>query len=263
MYKNELYHHGIKGMKWGVRRFQTKDGGLTSAGRKRYSDGDSGKYVTVRRGIKNANVARKAAIKQSIRDMNNSPKKHTLYQYNKAANKAGDAAAKDSIRKDKAYNKQLRAEKKAAANTPEAIAKRKKALKVGAAVAGTALAAYGAYKASEAIKDKAFKTAYERGTKATSEYMKKYNSSIFSEAISSGSEMTKDRAMRKSAQLATNLDIDNRRYAKNASKNTVAAIKTLAGKNKGATAAELLSKGYMPEGYNYYDLLENARKYAK
>lgn len=32
----ELYHHGVKGMKWGVRRFRKKDGSLTSAGKKRY-----------------------------------------------------------------------------------------------------------------------------------------------------------------------------------------------------------------------------------
>lgn len=31
----ELYHYGIKGQKWGVRRFQNKDGSLTSAGKKR------------------------------------------------------------------------------------------------------------------------------------------------------------------------------------------------------------------------------------
>ena len=33
----ELYHWGIKGMKWGVRRFQNPDGSLTPAGKKRYS----------------------------------------------------------------------------------------------------------------------------------------------------------------------------------------------------------------------------------
>ena len=36
----ELYHHGIKGMKWGVRRFQNKDGSLTNAGKKRYNEED-------------------------------------------------------------------------------------------------------------------------------------------------------------------------------------------------------------------------------
>lgn len=36
MMENELMHWGIKGMKWGVRRYQNKDGSLTPAGRKRY-----------------------------------------------------------------------------------------------------------------------------------------------------------------------------------------------------------------------------------
>lgn len=35
----ELYHSGVKGMKWGVRRYQNKDGSLTALGRKRYGSG--------------------------------------------------------------------------------------------------------------------------------------------------------------------------------------------------------------------------------
>ena len=42
--KSELYHYGVKGMKWGGRRYQNKDGSLTNAGKVRYYE-ESGKII--------------------------------------------------------------------------------------------------------------------------------------------------------------------------------------------------------------------------
>lgn len=39
-HSNSLCHYGIKGQKWGVRRYQNPDGTLTAKGKKRYSDDD-------------------------------------------------------------------------------------------------------------------------------------------------------------------------------------------------------------------------------
>lgn len=59
-----LAHHGIKGMKWGVRRFRNEDGSLTEAGKKRYlkSDGrltEHGKraFVSARGDLTDAGLA--------------------------------------------------------------------------------------------------------------------------------------------------------------------------------------------------------------
>lgn len=62
---NDLQHHGIKGMKWGRRRYQNADGSLTPAGKKRYgygeSDYDYGKDVVD--GVKVKRTSEESSVK--------------------------------------------------------------------------------------------------------------------------------------------------------------------------------------------------------
>ena len=71
----ELYHHGIKGMKWGIRRYQNADGSLTNAGKKRAerklnklfkkSDKAISKYKSYDRQYKLADAGAKKALTPS------------------------------------------------------------------------------------------------------------------------------------------------------------------------------------------------------
>lgn len=149
MYNNELYHHGIKGMKWGRRRYQNEDGSYKAGHEGRYdSDGSS----------------QKTSMKQMKKDYKSASKQA----------KADYKAAKKAYRQTE--------EGKA-----EAAARRKKAIKVGAAVAATALAAYGAYKLNQYVKTKNCEIAAQKGF----EHAKKSFDRSVSEIMKSGTGLDK------------------------------------------------------------------------
>lgn len=50
VYETELQHHGILGMKWGIRRFQNKDGSLTPLGRSRAVDVSKNERIVLKKG---------------------------------------------------------------------------------------------------------------------------------------------------------------------------------------------------------------------
>lgn len=130
--EKELYHHGIKGMKWGRRRYQNPDGSLTPAGKKR--------YVTVAQANRNAKKAGQEARRASIAADKaagvtgiGSGRKVLLN-----ANAAEKKAVKESLAADRAYNKQLRSDKRKNSKLKNPVT-REKAAKVaakGAKVAG-------------------------------------------------------------------------------------------------------------------------------
>ena len=60
MTKSELYHHGIKGQKWGIRRFQNEDGSYTAEGKERRRADGSEKHGISKSTVKK--VATAAAI---------------------------------------------------------------------------------------------------------------------------------------------------------------------------------------------------------
>ena len=63
VFSTELYHHGIKGQRWGIRRYQNPDGTYTEAGLKRLHKKD------VRWAKRNYNKLYKTTYKKSKKEM--------------------------------------------------------------------------------------------------------------------------------------------------------------------------------------------------
>ncbi len=142
MTENELYHHGILGQKWGVRRYQNEDGTLTEVGKKRYLGGIQKDIDSFKPYAKTGIVSKSGRVVVSPKDVND-----TVNALEEVKRRTERKAIKNLNRRRAVEDKITNAANKL--KDPEF---KKKAFKVGLAVAGTALAAYGAYKVGSVIK---------------------------------------------------------------------------------------------------------------
>lgn len=89
-YPNELYHHGILGMKWGIRRFQNKDGSLTAAGKKRAQQDTEEVNEDYKKAHTSKNI--KKMSNQELKDVNKRLQMEN--EYSKLTNKNNTAGKK-------------------------------------------------------------------------------------------------------------------------------------------------------------------------
>ena len=116
----ELYHYGVKGQKWGVRRYQNKDGSLTSAGKKKArQEYRSDNKMAFELG-KNATISGHAAARSMNRTVRLENKLEKQYEKDPGGsvsrtqklNKKWQASAKTTAQLVETYTKQKNAAEK-------------------------------------------------------------------------------------------------------------------------------------------------------
>lgn len=146
---DELYHFGVKGMKWGVRRYQNEDGSLTSLGKKRdkmLSDRKTAKKHSTTSNIVNAEYSRREFEDAKTRLKLENQKKKSKRQQDLEKKYIDQGFAKDEA-EIKAYNR----------------AKTETILKVAGGIALASAAAYVAYKHYDKVTDRVFEKGSEIG----------------------------------------------------------------------------------------------------